>query len=248
MTWPVLGYLDLLLIRVCAGRAALVIHDPEPLVRAVGLDTGSARVASICANDVVLLVHSAEARNAVEQRGFTDRVQLVAHPIEPSSKAAKGTSRIVVSVLGQWKRDRDLRLMETIATVAPGDWELRVVGRGWPKIDGWHIDNRFVSEREFDERLVESSVVLIPYTRFYQSGVAIRALEKRVPVVGPRQSALARIFGKDSNLLAGDDYEDWILAIRYAISMPQEELDTICRRYNKHTTDSWLSVVGMPHG
>ena len=34
--WPVLGYWDRLLLSTLAGRSALVMHDPEPLVAATG--------------------------------------------------------------------------------------------------------------------------------------------------------------------------------------------------------------------
>ena len=40
--------------------------------------------------------------------------------------------------------------------------------------------------------------MLIPYSHFYQSGVAVRALELGVPVIGPRHPFLIDLLGPDS--------------------------------------------------
>ncbi|MCR2764233.1 glycosyltransferase [Microbacterium sp. zg.B48] len=120
--------------------------------------------------------------------------------------------------MGQYKADRDIELLVDIARLADPAWELTVTGRGWPSVEGWKVDARFVTELEFQSSLSSASVVLVPYKRFYQSGVAIRALEAGTPVVGPRNSVLADIVGESSGWLADDDAGSWIEAIRSALS------------------------------
>jgi glycosyltransferase involved in cell wall biosynthesis len=89
--------------------------------------------------------------------------------------------------------------LELLVVLAPllrdRGFRLLVVGRGWPDIAGWEVDNRFLPETELDQRIRDSAAVLIPYSHFYQSGIAVRALELGVPVVGPRHPFLSDLFG-----------------------------------------------------
>ena len=91
-------------------------------------------------------------------------------------------------------------------------------GRGWPAIDGWDLDDRFLSEEEFSAEIDAAGVVLIPYQRFYQSGVAIRALEGGVPVVGPQHPFLSNLFGDDTLVDRRAATERWVEAIVAAMS------------------------------
>lgn len=244
VTWPVAGYLDLLAIRTIVGHGRLVVHDPEPLVWAVGLDGVSARLGRLAAGErVQVLTHSQPARSVVSAQGAADDPALVPHPMYRWHPTASRPDRVVISVLGQYKPDRDLDLMRALAAAAEPEWDLRVVGRGWPELPGWSVDSRFVTEDEFDERIIGSTVVLIPYTRFFQSGVAIRALEHRVPFVGPRGSTLADLVGADSPLLAGPHHQDWIESIRYAATMPTEELEDVRLRYLEQAQRSWTRIT-----
>jgi hypothetical protein len=153
------------------------------------------------------MTHSERAQLEVSEAVPAATTIVVPHPIRAARRTVPTDKedRSIVTVLGQYKADRDIPLLEWLATVLPPQARLQIVGRGWPTVNGWQVDARFIPEEEFDATIQQSSVVLIPYRRFYQSGVAIRALEQDVPVVGPRASVLSEIFGAESSLLAGPD-------------------------------------------
>lgn len=237
--WPVLGYLDLVLLRVIGGkRSALVMHDPAPLVKAVGYDRVSRFVARLFGRDMGLIVHSDEALSIVSAQARAMRVHLLPHPVfAQASSPDKLIAEPVVTVLGQYKKDRDTGALERIADHFPSA-VLKIVGRGWPPIRGWDVDARFVSESEVDALLRASDAVVVPYRRFFQSGVAFRALEQGIPVVGPRNSSLAAIFGKESNLLAGRD-NSWEAALAYAISSGQPEAAGAGAKWRASCLEEW---------
>ncbi|WP_241549102.1 hypothetical protein [Gordonia alkanivorans] len=62
--------------------------------------------------------------------------------------------------------------------------ELAIVGRGWPHLNGWKVVDDFVPESRLAKEIDAASVVLLPYTRYYQSGIALRALEQGRATVG----------------------------------------------------------------
>jgi hypothetical protein len=81
-----------------------------------------------------------------------------------------------------------------------------------------------VSESELDELIQSSDAIVIPYKRFYQSGIAIRALELGTPIVGRADTSLSGIYGKSSKLLVrgleseGGDTHAWRAAVEYAVT------------------------------
>jgi hypothetical protein len=123
---------------------------------------------------------------------------------------------VTVRVLGQYKADRDVAALQRLATEVPHGWQLEIVGRGWNPVPGWHTHNRFALERELADLITSSSVVVIPYRRFFQSGVAVRCLELGVPIAGPRQSSLGALVGEDCSWLVSGD--DWLTAIMSAVA------------------------------
>jgi hypothetical protein len=154
-------------------------------------------------------VHSTPARDAVVAMGWPEPV-LLPHPVLPRPVAGPGTSDVVL-VCGQYKPARDLHLLEQLAGPLR-DRGLRPVirGRGWPAVDGWEVHEGFLSEPALDAALAGSAVVLIPYAHFFQSGIAIRALELGVPVAGPRHPFLADLLGDGwPGLVAGDGAASW---------------------------------------
>jgi hypothetical protein len=217
--WPVVGYLDFLLFRVVLGRrhgASLIIHDPQPLVFARGYGRFARWLASRTALGSSGIVHSEIAREAAAASVTLSCLVLLAHPVaEPVLSETYEDGPIKVRVLGQFKADRDVSALAKIASEGPVEWRYEVIGRNWPDIPGWDVDQRFVEEHEFNQLLGESAVVLIPYRRFFQSGVAIRSLEQSTPVVGPRSSSLRELLGADSPWLVDD--EDWLGAIKQAV-------------------------------
>ncbi|MET1033927.1 MAG: glycosyltransferase family 2 protein [Arthrobacter sp.] len=279
--WPVLGYWDLPLARALAGpRAAVVLHDPVPLVRAVGYGRIAAALVSRAPRLADVVVHSREAAAEVERALPSARPQLLPHPMlvpaaaspadtldaaeaagaaeaardrDPAAAAGSvavppacpaGTSttartrRPVVRVLGQFKAGRDTAAMGLLAESLGAEAELRVTGRGWPRVSGWRVDERFVDEAEMDELIRGADTVVIPYERFFQSGIAVRCLELGTPFVGPGGSHLEDLLGAGSPLLVGDG-RTWDDAVRHALRAGRGEILAAGRAYHLDAEASW---------
>jgi hypothetical protein len=120
-------------------------------------------------------------------------------------------------VLGQYKPARDVDALRRLARNIGPSADLQIHGRGWPEIQGWAVRSDFVPESEMDALISSSSVVLVPYRRFFQSGVAIRCLENGIPVVGPVNTSLDELFGERSPLLVRHP-DDWVRAVHRALA------------------------------
>lgn len=235
VTWPVLGYIDVILISIMLGRRGYVImHDPRPLVRARGYGRGWQRLASIF-DRTGLIVHSHQARAAVGDASLRRRSVLMPHPMLPPTPRRDSHKTGPVRVLGQYKPDRDLGALREIAGSGI-KLPLEIVGRRWPAVEGWSVRPEFVPEDEMDGLLAGSSVVVIPYKRFYQSGIAIRSLEWETPVVGPAGTSMDELLGRDSALLA---HGDWASAIQYAATSAGAEVHSVALRWYRHSSESW---------
>jgi hypothetical protein len=220
IVWPTLGYWDFLLARLLTGRVDtwIVLHDPRPLVYARGYGRLARRLASLRPVRAQAIVHSRSAAECVAEDAALRRSVLLPHPIKLPSPAVAPSpeATVVVRVLGQYKADRDVSALERVAADGPSEWRYEIVGRGWPEVAGWEVSSRFVPEDEFDALVDSANVVVIPYRRFFQSGVALRALERSTPFVGPRGSSLAELVGAESPWLVDDDR--WLPAVRAAIA------------------------------
>lgn len=230
VTWPVVGFLDFLLVgALCGKSSAIVYHDPKPLVRAVGNGPSVARLVSCFPSRPSVVVHSSAAADAMHQFGLGSSLDVLAHPMLPPARRESephvtSTGRPAVRVLGQFKQDRDLEVLRSLASQFSSECDLEIVGRGWPAVDGWKVDSRFVSEQELDQLIRTSDAIVIPYKRFYQSGIAFRALEAGTPIVGRAATSLADLYGADSRLLVTEPTADsdlaaqsWSEALRHAI-------------------------------
>lgn len=252
VAWPAFGYLDLILWRPGAGRVAVVLHDPLALRRQRGLGVLSRGLArSYSAEGVELVVHSAAALEHVHRLGFPTAVQLPLPMRQPSSKWTRGRS---IVVLGQYKAARDLKLLGDLgprleaAGLLPEIW-----GRGWPEVSGWKVHEGHLSEAEFDRVLHCSAAVLLPYTRLFQSDVAVRAAEAGVPVVGQEGSNLTELYGRNwpGVVAAGANASHWLDAILSVVSRaPTEVIERTDRRYEEVVAEwsNWLhdSADGSP--
>jgi GT2 family glycosyltransferase len=243
VVWPVLGYLDLVLLRTAAGRrASLVVHDPVPLVKALGYGKPARRLGMRLGAGVRVIVHSEAARRALDPALPNALVSILPHPIRPpqerSAPATDRASRPVIRVLGQYKVDRDLAALSAVAERFRDSAVLEVHGRGWPGIDGWVVQPHFVSESNMDELIASSDVVLIPYRRFFQSGIAIRCLEHGIPVVGPARSSLEDLYGSNSPLLVTHP-DDWARAVAHALSGGREEAVAAAGRWWTRARAAW---------
>lgn len=242
VVWPVLGYWDLILLRLTAGhRSSLVLHDPEPLVRAIGYGRVARAIGSRLGKGVEVIVHSNAAREDVDS-GLDERlVQILPHPVLPPQgpSPTPATDRMpVLRVLGQYKADRDLDALRRLAQVYGDRSQLEIHGRGWPQIEGWSVHDTYVPEVELDRLMTTSDVVLIPYRRFYQSGIAMRCLERSVPVVGPAGSSLDELFGPDSKLLVQGP-GDWTRAVGHALTNGTAEASAAGTRWRARCEQAW---------
>ncbi|MFC5676792.1 glycosyltransferase [Aeromicrobium endophyticum] len=241
VTWPVLGYLDLLVLRVVTGRASIVIHDPDPLVGAVGYGRTSRRLATAFARRVGVIAHSSQAQDVLADHLPRFRSELLPHPMLERVRADRADHvRPAIRVLGQYKRDRDVEALERIAQQIGADARLEIVGRGWPDVQGWTVDARFVPEAELDHLIADAQVVVIPYRRFFQSGIALRCLEQSTLVVGPSGTSLDDLLGTGSPLLVDTDEPDgWTRAIRRGLDMDDSYAEGLAARWRSRAVADW---------
>jgi hypothetical protein len=246
VTWPVLGYLDVILLRVCRLRDChLVVHDPKPLVSAVGYNSFVAKVADRVGG-VCIIAHSETAEKELREVFKRLTIRKLLHPILrvgiPRSRSPQ--KDLTVRVLGQYKISRDLQVMEKLASNPEFESvKFEIVGRGWPDVPGWSKESQFVSESRLEELLASATAVVIPYSRFYQSGIAIRALENLCPVVGPLNSSLREVFEERLRLLA--DSSDWATSLRYAIELNTESLLQMRTSYQSLVERDVESIWGL---
>lgn len=247
VTWPVIGYFDFALLRLLSGRKVhtfVIVHDPEPLVHAVGYSRFARSLARFLFPRSGIIVHSDAALAVIRDQGLGAMSTVLPHPVRLSKTAPRGPSeeRRAVRVLGQYKPDRDLELLDSIARASSDGIELEVWGRGWPSIAGWTVHDGFVTEDRLDELIATSTAVVIPYRRFYQSGIAIRALEMGTPFIGPRESSLADLYPSGSPLLVpgqASTGEAWVDAVNYAIEIPAEALAETAATAAHSSAERW---------
>ena len=258
LAWPVLGFWDLFLVKVLCGDSSWVVyHDPNPLVRSVGSGRAASALIGRMKGRPATLVHSQAAAEAMQVRGFTKGLTVVPHPVLPHSSerphvelVGRGPGqRPRVRVLGQYKRDRDLDLLVALADRLGSSYDFEIIGRGWPQVEGWLVDPRFVPEDELDQLVAGSTVILIPYKRFFQSGIAIRALEQAVPVVGRSETSLSDLFGPESPLLvsgdsaSGSDIDAWSKAIEFAVEHGRTEASKAAGAFHRQADHDWALLV-----
>jgi hypothetical protein len=198
--WPTYGLLEPFLWLASWRRStvSVIVHDPTPLRPQVGMGRAARVLGGVAdrTRTVDVVVHSQVASRELEAMGW-GRPTMLPHPVSrPVPRSDDPGDAQTVLVCGQYKPARDLELLVSLAPLLRDrGFRLLVVGRGWPDIAGWEVDDRFLPESELDQQIGGSAAVLIPYSHFYQSGIAVRALELGVPVVGPRHPFLIDLFG-----------------------------------------------------
>jgi hypothetical protein len=227
-------------------RADVIIHDPTPLSRSVGHGQFARRLTTRLAPTTDLIVHSSAAED--ETRGLVPgrRVRLLPHPLIVADGGDQGddSDHGVIRVLGQYKPDRDLSLLAQLSRGHLSDaYRLEILGPGWPAIPGWHVTDRFLAEDELDQALRGSAVVLVPYRRFYQSGIAIRCMELGVPFVAPRVGSTIELMGADAPTLVPFEATSsaWSYAIQQAMNTPQEVVIQRATALQARAVQEWSS-------
>lgn len=226
VTWPLLGWFEILLWSSPHSSVYLSVHDPRPLRRQVGLG----RFAAWLANRVPvrrrphIVCHSAIASETTRSILHDARILLLPLPMLPPNGTAAATSEARprrVLVLGQYKTARDLELLSALGARLPElGLEGVIAGRGWPEIDGWQVQSRFLTEEEFDRELLLAGCLLIPYLHYFQSGVALRAVEIGTPVVGARHPFLCDSLGLESTpgiINEPESIDSWVAAINASL-------------------------------
>ncbi|MFJ6535583.1 glycosyltransferase [Paenarthrobacter sp. NPDC091711] len=247
--WPVLGYWDIVIFRLLGiRRARLIMHDPRPLVKARGYSRVARFLASKLKGSTVLVAQSPRAARVLESDAPQLPVELLPHPMLVPIPEANTERRAVplIRVLGQYKRDRDLQALRVIGIDLGGSAQLQIQGRGWPAVEGWDVIEGFVPEDQLVTMFAKSDALVIPYKNFYQSGIAIRALEAGVPFVGPRDSVLADVLGSESRLLVSDDNPSlWTEALQFAVTDEgKAEAERAAFRWRELSVTAWSKLFG----
>ncbi|MGX7724531.1 hypothetical protein [Rhodococcus sp. 5G237] len=247
VVWPLFGYLDIITWIFLAKRnhVILIHHDPTPLRAQLGHSRPAKRAFSWISSrfHITALCHT---RHAAEALWDNSRVKAIiaSHPLSvPSTEGPEGAEEAAVRVLGQYKEARTLWPLVAIAA----SWEnlrapLEIHGRQWPSVDGWFVSDKFLPEQEFDHLIKTAGCIVVPYSNFFQSGVAVRAFESGVPVVAPRHEHIEELFGEDWPGFVQDD-EDWPQAVRRVLALDKQTIYDRRHHATKIIDEGWIRVA-----
>lgn len=250
--WPLFGYLDVLTwIRLARKSTVMIIvHDPVPLRAQIGYSSLSAKIFKYVStfNNIHILAHTKNAQEALlAATGVTASV--ASHPLHAHSGRNNivqeaNSCNTVVRILGQYKETRSLDPIIAIAEGLQGTgFHLEIRGRGWAPQEGWVVVDRFLSATDFDHSIGTADCVVIPYSRFYQSGVAVRCLESLVPIVGPRHPHLEELYGKNWPGLV-DERTNWVEAILNVTAAGfSENMQELLNRAFGDATATWQELL-----
>lgn len=237
--WPVFGLADPATWVLHRGRIWVIVHDPEPLRAQAGMSRVAATLGRMASRrHIGVIVHTELAGAVLEDAGW-DPIHLP-HPICRPEPLAPGSGDQLV-VLGQWKPARSMEPLNRLARVPQWDGRRQVVGRGWPEVEGWSVDSRFVSEREVDLWIDRAASVVLPYARYFQSNISVRALERLRPVVGQGHEFLSGLFGTDWPGIVVDD--DWAGAVEAVHRVTVAEMDARRKAYWDRCVEEWGRFV-----
>ena len=234
IVWPFFGHFERVISSIFLGAGTrIIMHDPHPLVKSWGYSSFAVRVGRTIGRKSLLVTHSKDATDELNQQGLSQIAQMP-HPLIPRNPVTNvdylGKSG-KIRVLGQYKPDRDLALMERIAQNWNGTHQFEVIGKGWEELNGWTVENRFLSEEELDILIETSDIILIPYKNFYQSGIAVRAIELGIPFLAPRKNFFEEMLEDSSRFLIdnADDVDEWKL-----------KMDNLLKQKNKNVIDKQI--------
>lgn len=248
--WPTYGLLDPALWLAGWGRTtvSVIVHDPTPLRRQLLMGPAAAKVGGWAtrARHLRVIAHSDKAVEALGALGWPAPTSLP-HPLLRSRVVGGRESRSsrTVLVCGQHKPARDLGLLRVLGRVLrQRGYHPVIAGRGWPEVSEWDIVEGFLPERELDRRISSSAAVLIPYSRFYQSGIAVRAVEFGIPVVGPDHPFLRDLLGGQwPGLVGTDDALSWADAVD-KVASDSDLVVTAGRLSRRRCEQEWARFLG----
>lgn len=251
VTWPLLGWWEIILLSTKDAKVYLSVHDPRPLRKQFGLDPLAAWAANLVPQSrrPKLICHSSVAADSIKSTFPGSNPLILPLPMVGSNKISglRKTKKISSSVivLGQYKPSRDIELLERLGEKLKGEnFSRKIVGRDWPDVAGWEVENRFITEAEFDSYLIQSGCLLIPYREYFQSGVALRAVELGVPVVGLEHPFLCESLGlKNSPGIVPRNSQDsiWINAIKKATNSnfePELQFEEVKNKWRNWATNA----------
>jgi hypothetical protein len=248
--WPLFGFLEpVTLMRLARrNRVYIILHDPSPLRKQYGQSVMFARLFRAIVGNLQMrvLYHTVDAQRVGAQTlGVVGEV--VPHPVRtpPNGFNRVGVSanrQPVIRVLGQYKYTRSVGALAQIAERANGEFELEIYGRDWPQVSGWRVIDRFVEESEFTALLRTADCVVIPYDKFFQSGVAVRCLEAGVPIVAPQHEHIVQLYGDDwLGIVRGAS--DWYSAIKRVLDLDGEALQRRQSEVVRAIRSAWKAVL-----
>lgn len=247
--WPSLGLLEFGLWRRHPTRtAAVIFHDPTPIRRQFGFDAVSKFLArnSGGQRSPRVIVHSDEAFEVAEHLLPKFQIQKVLHPtLGPRKNEYRKTNEVVVA--GQYKPERDLRLLAALGPkLKAAGMQPRIYGRGWPDpIPGWAVTNRYIPETELDAVLARAAVVLVPYRTYFQSNVAVRALELGTPSILKASSFSRDLFDNDPRLDIGDaSCTNTVMNGLLSAAEMHDDMPRMLSEYQLRVDNSWRSFMG----
>lgn len=218
--WTSLGLLDTVAYSSRASRHAVVLHDPIPIRKQVGHDRLSQMVAAAGGGSraPLIITHSRDARDAAMSLLPRHEVVCVPHPVSNDQTPHRRDGPPTVVVAGQYKPERDVDLLARLGPLLRArGMSPTIRGRGWPPVDGWDVDSRFLNEQQLRNVLGSASAVLIPYRRYFQSGIALRALELGTFSISPRNSFAEDVLPAAAIVDETDDTSSWMNAIEWCI-------------------------------
>lgn len=250
VVWPLLGWWDMPLWRHSTHQTFIAMHDPQPLARQSGLSPRAAAWSAFLSGSgwPHLITMSPEAHTVASKYFDPSRIHLAPHPMRAPHPCRPKRAGQTVLVLGQYKPARDLEVMAAIApSLRSRGWQPVVAGRGWPPIPGWKVISRFLTEGEILGLLESAAVLLLPYRHYFQSGVALRALESGIPVVGRETGFLTTILGANfpGAVDSWDDPSSWATAVQQAADARNFQLKA-AEAYSTRGKVEWPALINEP--
>lgn len=248
--WPQFAAVEPILWHFRNRPTALIIHDPIPLRRTIGAGHLARSIGRLgVGGQVELVTHTPAAASEVAKQYGTPLPMVIPHPATERRRSAVSKDRSRVLVAGMWKPSRDVALLRRIGpALRSAGYRPTLLGEGWPIMEGWEVlSNSFVDEMTLEEGIASSACLLLPYRYYYQSGVAIRALELCTPVVGRRHPFLASLLGVDwPGFPHNETTMGWVAAVNAAVG--HGNLDHFLQSYVRQCVSSWSDYLRLRTG